>query len=78
MTDPLQALIFVSVLSLLTAFIFWPERGIWGQLKRARRNTERVLIEDALKHLYDMESKEQPATIESCLLYTSPSPRDPE
>jgi DtxR family transcriptional regulator, Mn-dependent transcriptional regulator len=63
--EPGTSLIIAGVVIAIVAVVFWPERGIVARLRRARRNTLRVLIEDALKHLYDCEYKKLPCTVQS-------------
>jgi DtxR family Mn-dependent transcriptional regulator len=46
-------------------FIFWPKRGLFRKWQRGIHNTQRVLIEDGLKHLYDQEYKELTCTLQS-------------
>ncbi|GAB4286078.1 MAG: hypothetical protein Kow0098_00820 [Ignavibacteriaceae bacterium] len=65
MTDPLIAILLgISVIAILAA-IFWPERGIYATYQRMKNNNSRVLIEDALKHLYDYEERNINATLRS-------------
>lgn len=45
--------------------LLWPVRGFLWRWLRGRRATERVLIEDALKHLFDFEYKERVANLQS-------------
>lgn len=57
MIDPLLALIVsVLVITILVLF-FLPGKGMFSQIQSARRNNKRILIEDALKYLYDCEYK---------------------
>lgn len=65
MIDPVIALVFGVGVLLAFGLIFWPGRGVVALWKRSRRNTRRVLIEDALKHLYDCEYKRIPCTTQS-------------
>ena len=44
----------VIVLAILL-WLFWPERGIIARLSQIKMNNERVLLEDALKYLFDCE-----------------------
>jgi DtxR family Mn-dependent transcriptional regulator len=58
--------LLVSALTVAAAVIlFWPVRGLWWRGLRGFRATERVRIEDALKHLYDCDYRRQPATLQS-------------
>lgn len=52
---------------IITIFIliFWPNSGMFWNWRRAQRSTQRVLLEDALKHLYDQEYKEAKCTLQS-------------
>lgn len=57
MIDPLLALITsVLVITVLVLF-FLPSKGMFSQIQNARRNNKRILVEDALKYLYDCEYK---------------------
>ncbi|MDH3252574.1 MAG: DtxR family transcriptional regulator, partial [Ignavibacteria bacterium] len=62
---PGTALAIAGVLIAVCALILWPESGLVARWRRARRNTRRVLIEDALKHLYDCEYKKLSCTVQS-------------
>ena len=65
MAEPLQALLWGGLFLVFCGFLFWPSYGYFWRLQRARRMTERVLIEDVLKHLYHSEYRRQTATVES-------------
>lgn len=65
MTDPLYALVWFGLLLGLCCVLFWPEVGYFWRWQRAHGLTERVLIEDALKHLYDYEYHKQTPTMGS-------------
>ena len=65
MVDPALALLVFAVLSGLGAALLWPRRGLVSRIARTSRLTERVLLEDALKHVYTSESIGRTATIES-------------
>jgi DtxR family Mn-dependent transcriptional regulator len=65
MVDPLFALLVFAVLVAFAALVFWPRRGIVARLARTSRLSERVLLEDALKHVYTSESIGRVATLES-------------
>lgn len=65
MPDPLWALTVGAGLALLLAALFWPERGLWPRWRRTRELTERVLTEDALKHIHKCEMKGRRPTVES-------------
>lgn len=61
MIDPILTLLAAAALLVL----FWPRSGLLAQLRKSKRITERVLIEDALKHVYHQEDKGMLGTIES-------------
>lgn len=65
MPDPLIALL-VGILFLgLLLLLFLPKGGLIGYFQRMRRLSDRVLIEDALKHLHKTSRHGQVTTIES-------------
>ncbi|MBL7741139.1 MAG: metal-dependent transcriptional regulator [Chitinophagaceae bacterium] len=54
-------LLLIGLLVLLVlAWVFWPEKGLLSLLARARMNTLKVQMEDALKFLFDCEYKNLP------------------
>jgi DtxR family Mn-dependent transcriptional regulator len=55
MTQPALALLVFVLLTLGGALAFWPGRGIVSRVVRLRESTEKVRLEDALKHLYKYE-----------------------
>ncbi|HEX9652868.1 MAG TPA: iron dependent repressor, metal binding and dimerization domain protein [bacterium] len=63
--SPLLSLIIAATSLAAGAVFFWPDSGLFWKWRRGLRSTERVLIEDALKHLYDQEYKEMPSTLQS-------------
>jgi DtxR family Mn-dependent transcriptional regulator len=63
--DPGFALLVFSVLVAVAAALAWPRVGLLARLGRASRLTERVLLEDALKHVYTCESIGRMSTRES-------------
>ncbi len=65
MTNPALALLGFFALAALAAVLLWPGRGIGARLRRIARLTERVRMEDALKHIYKLEYDRRPATVES-------------
>lgn len=65
MNDPLLALTVAVALGAVLVALFWPERGYFWKGLRAFRATERVLIEDSLKHLFDCEYKGRVASLQS-------------
>ena len=65
MVNPLIALLAATLLVVSIITAFWPDRGLYWRLRRAFRASERVLAEDALKHLFDCEYKGRIATLQS-------------
>jgi DtxR family Mn-dependent transcriptional regulator len=65
MIDPRLALLIVCVLLVGTVALFWPDSGLIWKLRRAFRASERVLAEDALKHLFDCEYKGRLGNLQS-------------
>ncbi len=55
MVDPLLALSVFGILALLALAFFWPRRGGLARLREYLEMTQRVRLEDALKHLYKCE-----------------------
>ncbi len=65
MSEPLQALAALAAISLAGGVLFWPERGYFWRWRQLRKMSERILVEDALKHLYNCEYRRQTLTVES-------------
>ena len=65
MPDPLLSLLIAGALVAVGAFVFWPERGLYWRWQRTNKMTDRVLIEDALKHLQDRDMHGQKPSLES-------------
>jgi DtxR family transcriptional regulator, Mn-dependent transcriptional regulator len=65
MTDPALALGVATALLAACLVLFWPERGLFWGLQRLYLVTDRVKIEDALKHFFDMEYRRRKPTVES-------------
>lgn len=65
MNDPLVLLLLGTAAVAFTVYFFWPKKGMLAKKQKALRNKERVLIEDALKHLYDCEYKNLTCTLNS-------------
>jgi DtxR family Mn-dependent transcriptional regulator len=65
MIGPLAYLIITALVVLLATLVFWPRYGLFWQWKRGFRSTQRVLLEDALKHLYDQEYNGVKSTLQS-------------
>ncbi len=65
MIDPLFSLLLVSAGLALGAVLFWPSAGLAWRWRRGLAATDRVEVEDALKHLWDGEYRQRPATLDS-------------
>ncbi len=65
MVDPVVALAVFAGLVGVCALIVWPRSGLLARMARASRLTDRVLLEDALKHVYTCEAIGRGGTIES-------------
>jgi DtxR family Mn-dependent transcriptional regulator len=65
MYNPLIALLLGLLVLAVLMIIFWPERGLWSRWNHLRQLSERVRTEDALKHIYKMESNGESATLQS-------------
>ncbi len=63
--SPIIALLLFTIIMIFTVIIFLPKRGLVARYKKILRNTQRVLMEDALKHLYDYETHGLIATLNS-------------
>ena len=65
MVDPVIALAIFGVLVVLTALLAWPRWGVIARLNRMAHLSERVLLEDAVKHVYTCESIGRSCSLES-------------
>lgn len=65
MVDPATALLVFGGLVLVSAALFWPRTGLVMRLRRMSDLSERVLLEDALKHVYTCRSIGRECTLES-------------
>lgn len=65
LVDPVWALAVFFLAVLVAGAVFWPRRGLWARVLRLARMSERVRIEDALKHLFDCETRGVTTTTES-------------
>lgn len=64
-TDPLVSLVGVAVVLVLMVAAFWPSTGWAWRWQRGLAARDRVQVEDALKHIWDGEYRQRPATLES-------------
>jgi len=65
MPEPLLYLLAFALVTAIGLLLFWPERGLFPRWQRARQITERVLIEDALKHIHEGEMMGHRLTLQS-------------
>ena len=65
MVEPQTALLAFAGVLAVAALLAWPRIGLLARVARASRLTERVLVEDALKHVYTCESIGRVSTLES-------------
>jgi DtxR family transcriptional regulator, Mn-dependent transcriptional regulator len=65
MPNPVLALAIAVAVGAVTLAVFWPDKGLFWTWKTAAQTTERVLIEDALKHSHHYELSGQCPTIQS-------------
>jgi DtxR family Mn-dependent transcriptional regulator len=63
MGDPLLNLLLFALGVLLLTALFWPAHGILARLRRHRQMAGRILVEDALKHVYHQEKRGEPCTL---------------
>lgn len=62
---PALALLLFALALAILGLLFWPRMGAFTRWRRLRRGAERVLVEDALKHVYHATSAGHSATIDS-------------
>lgn len=65
MSEPLISLLVAAFVVALGLLFFWPERGLFWRWQRSRHMTERVLIEDLLKHIQERDMNGRRATMQS-------------
>lgn len=65
MTDYLTFLFLPALGVVALCLVFWPLKGLFWKWRRGFGKNRRVLIEDALKHLYDLEYKGLTCTLQS-------------
>jgi DtxR family Mn-dependent transcriptional regulator len=63
--SPAASLLAFGFVLAALIWVFWPRTGPAALFARMLRLTDRVLMEDALKHLFDCETRGTPATLES-------------
>ena len=65
MIDPVLALLIFGLSALVLAALLWPDRGFVSRIIRSFGVTERVRLEDALKHLYKCEYAGRACSVDS-------------
>ncbi len=65
MFDPLLSLLALLALIALAVLFFWPGWGLSGRWLRGIEDSDRVRVEDALKHLWDCEYRQVPGSLQS-------------
>jgi len=65
MVNPLTALLIGTAFIGVCLFIFWPGSGIVARWNSRKSTTERALMENALKHLYNCEYESVSCSIET-------------
>jgi DtxR family Mn-dependent transcriptional regulator len=65
MTTPALLLLLAAAVLVAAVVLFWPPRGLWWRWRTGLMASERVLLEDALKHLHACEYADHPATLDS-------------
>ena len=63
--SPALTLLAGALAVALLVWAFWPRHGLLALLNKARLDTRRVLLEDALKFLFDCEYKQQACGVHS-------------
>lgn len=54
---PAISILIFALPVLFLIWLFWPRKRFWAKLKKIGIDSQRVLLEDALKYLYDCEYK---------------------
>ena len=65
MFDPLTSLVVIAGTLALAVALLWPGTGLAWRWRRGLVASDRVEVEDALKHIWDGEYRQRPATLES-------------
>ncbi len=63
--EPGTALIIGIIIMLVLGIFFWPGQGLIAQLGKSKQNTRRILLEDALKYIFDCEYKNRSCGLDS-------------
>lgn len=65
MPDPLIAILIAAAIAAIGWILFQPSNGLIPRWRKARQITDRVLLEDALKHIQRCERHTTPTTLQS-------------
>ena len=65
MVDPALALSVFGIVSLFAVLLFWPGRGVVARVVKLSELSERVRLEDSLKHLFKSEYAGSSCTVAS-------------
>ncbi len=65
MNEPLVLLIIGILVALIFVIVFYPNKGIMAVWKKSKYANKKILIEDALKYLYDCEYNRTNCTLNS-------------
>ena len=65
MPEPVLTFVVLIALGGLLAVVVWPGRGLLARARRNQEETERIRLEDGLKHLLDCERAGRQATLET-------------
>jgi len=65
MNNPVETFLLAAALAGIAVIFFMPQKGLLARRRISKRNNQRVLIEDALKHLYDCEYTNRSCTFSS-------------
>jgi len=71
MNNPIETLIIGTLILFVISIFIWPDKGIIANWKKAKKQSLKIQIEDALKHLYDFEEKNISITLHSLAGYLS-------
>jgi len=71
MNNPIETLIIGILILFVISIFIWPDKGIIANWKKAKKQSLKIQIEDALKHLYDFEEKNISITLHSLAGYLS-------
>jgi DtxR family Mn-dependent transcriptional regulator len=63
MVNPVMALFVAFIFALIIGVIFWPNTGLLARHKKNKQSDKRILMEDALKNIYDITSRNIPCDI---------------